>query len=75
MARNTELDAAIHAVYGTQPHSVDTIVCNPPIASRFAESVRAKTNGEDLSDETILRRSMTLRKYGANKGGLPRKPR
>ena len=75
MPKKTRLDAAIHAVYAGQPHSVDAIVCNPPVASQFAAEVREKLGDPEATDEAILWRSMTLRKYGANRGGLPHKPR
>ncbi len=71
---DVNLDEAVRAAYVAQDRSMDDILCHPDVASEFGASVRsALPRSVDLPN--VLRRLMALRKRGAAKGGLPRKPR
>jgi len=69
--KRPELDLAIRAVYDRQDLSVDSILCQPDLASQFADDVCTEF-GEPLPVEEVLHRAISLRK---RKGGLPAKPR
>jgi len=67
------LDEVIRAEYKRFDTPVDQIVSNPELADEFTALVKAKLPGDDEVDiATVNWRLMTLRKRGADKGGLPR---
>ncbi len=74
--RNSSLDAIVAARYRgylERGLSVDDILTDPDEAAGFARSVNERLPiGERLPSSVILRRLITLRKRGQDRGGLPR---
>lgn len=67
------LDHVIRSAYVDQPYAVDRLVQDPALRADF---LRRVSNGwPSAKEDEVFRRLLTLRKRGANNGGLPRKPR
>lgn len=67
------LDDAVVDAYRNQANTVDEILTDPSVAIKFADTVKAKLPCDGApEDRVILRRLITLRKRGEDRGGLPR---
>jgi hypothetical protein len=70
------LDRAIRAAYRQFGISADEILVDDEVGRRFAEDVNRRLPGEvRASVKEIKRRLLTLRRRGARRGGLARRPR
>lgn len=76
------LDEAVIDAYCQRTDSVDDILTDPLEAMAFAQAVLGQLDPEaNMEARAILRRLVTLRKRGEDRGGLPtsaarnRKPR
>jgi len=72
--KSSPLDAAIHQTYRDVDLSVDDILVDPAQSTSFAQAVLSAIapTGDEASIPDVLRRLITLRKRGEDKGGLPR---
>lgn len=70
---NPGLDEAIRATYVEWHVPLDDLLVDPPRAIEFADTVRTASPAlKTIDTPTILRRAMTLRKLGKDRGGLDR---
>lgn len=74
MGTDDTLDAAIRAEYSAFGVGADKIVCNPAMLSDFTDIVNSHLSAP-ATTATIADRLITLRKRGAENGGLPRTQR
>lgn len=74
MGTDDLLDAAIRAEYSAFGIGADKIVCNPQLLSDFTDIVNSHL-ATPATTATVADRLITLRKRGAEKGGLPRTQR
>jgi hypothetical protein len=65
------LDSAIRQAYSIMDIPADRIKKSSSLAGRFVQMV-ADILGEEVFPDRVIRRMMRLRRYGSERGGLPR---